>query len=579
MLNGGIQNLGKALQLSKEQEPVLDRWTYFDLNLLGDPETPIVTQIKAPTAHFGMQTDMLTPRRIGGLFNITGTAQRGNAPNATFSNFTMTFGQGTNPTSWSTTGMNLSYNGQNEIAAATLGTWNTSQIPPGNYTLKLSVLGLDGTVGEDRQIVVIDQSAIPIYIKADGNIDPSNAPVQRDGDVYTLTSNVAGSGDGIIIERDNMRLNGAGHAVQGNGGYGAGIRLFSRNNVTIENVTVENYLYGMYLEHSTQNIVFSCFVKNNAHGIFLFSSSNNDIEENEVTKNYDGISLMSFSNNNSIIGNNITENTGTLTGGLSFFSSSNNALFHNTFADNFLDVYDATWDCPDSGLTSPSINFWDDGYPSGGNYWSNNTGPDEYRGPTQNQRGSDGMRDTGQSIDVNNQDRFPLTKPYGGAHDIGLTSDGAIKTIIGQGFCTTITIKAINYGIQPETFNVSIYLNSTVITEIQLTLTSRDSTIATFSLNATNAEKGNNTLSVYSETVSGETDTSDNTINSWLLITISGDVNGDRTIDIYDAIKLAAVFNSQPTSPNWNVNVDINCDNIVDLYDAIILANHFNQHF
>ena len=77
----------------------------------------------------------------------------------------------------------------------------------------------------------------------------------------------------------------------------------------------------------------------------------------------------------------------------------------------------------------------------------------------------------------------------------------------------------------------------------------------------------------------GETETSDNTLNSWLLITIQGDVNGDRTIDIYDAISLAAIFNSQPTRPNWNANVDINGDNIVDLYDAIILASHFNQHF
>jgi hypothetical protein len=37
VLNSGTRNLGKALQLSKEQEPILDRWTCFDLNLLGDP--------------------------------------------------------------------------------------------------------------------------------------------------------------------------------------------------------------------------------------------------------------------------------------------------------------------------------------------------------------------------------------------------------------------------------------------------------------------------------------------------------------------------------------------------------------
>jgi parallel beta-helix repeat protein len=460
-----------------------------------------------------------------------------------------------------------------------LGTWNTSQVPAGTYTLKLTVFDSNGSVGEDRQIVMIDQSAIPIYIKADGSIDPSNAPVERNGDVYMLTANIAGFGDGITIEKDNVTLNGAGHLLQGNDGYGVGIHLFSRNNVTTENMTVENYLYGMYLEQSTQSIVFSCSVKNNTHGIFLLSSSNNNIEENDVTTSYDGISLMSFSNNNSIVRNNITQNTGAITGGIYLFSSSNNSVYHNTFANNFLDVYDATWDCPDSGLTSPSINFWDDGYPSGGNYWSNNTGLDDYRGPNQNQNGSDGILDTGNDIDVNNQDNFPLTKPYGGAHDIGLINNGAIKTIVGQGFNTSISIKAINYGIQAETFNVTVYTNHTVITEIRMTLTSRNSTVISISLNTTTTEKGNNTVSARLDTSSGETETSDNTFDSWLLVTIPGDVNGDRTIDIYDAISLAAVFNSQATSPSWNVNVDINGDNIVDLYDAIILASHFNQYF
>ena len=58
VLTSGTRNLGKALQLSKEQAPRIDRWTYFDLNLLGDPETEIVTAIKAPTAHFQTRTEI-----------------------------------------------------------------------------------------------------------------------------------------------------------------------------------------------------------------------------------------------------------------------------------------------------------------------------------------------------------------------------------------------------------------------------------------------------------------------------------------------------------------------------------------
>jgi hypothetical protein len=56
-----------------------------------------------------------------------------------------------------------------------------------------------------------------IYIRADGSIDPPQAPIQRNGDIYTLTSNITSGNDGIIIERNNMTLDGAGYTVQGIG--------------------------------------------------------------------------------------------------------------------------------------------------------------------------------------------------------------------------------------------------------------------------------------------------------------------------------------------------------------------------
>jgi hypothetical protein len=56
-----------------------------------------------------------------------------------------------------------------------------------------------------------------------------------------------------------------------------------------------------------------------------------------------------------------------------------------------------------------------------------------------------------------------------------------------------------------------------------------------------------------------------------------GDINGDRKVDIYDAIILAGAFDSSPRSLNWNLNADINRDNIVDIYDAIILASYFGR--
>ena len=59
-----------------------------------------------------------------------------------------------------------------------------------------------------------------------------------------------------------------------------------------------------------------------------------------------------------------------------------------------------------------SVNVWDDGYPSGGNYWSDYGGVDAFRGPNQDLPGSDGIGDTQYVIDVDNRDRFPLMSHY-----------------------------------------------------------------------------------------------------------------------------------------------------------------------
>jgi hypothetical protein len=53
-------------------------------------------------------------------------------------------------------------------------------------------------------------------------------------------------------------------------------------------------------------------------------------------------------------------------------------------------------------------NIWSDGYPSGGNYWSNYTGVDFYSGPYQNKTGSDGIGDLPYIMDANNRDDYPL---------------------------------------------------------------------------------------------------------------------------------------------------------------------------
>ena len=72
-----------------------------------------------------------------------------------------------------------------------------------------------------------------IHILADGSINPSTANIVTvDNVVYTFMDNVY---EAIVVERDDIVIDGAGHTLQGTGGD-TGIDLTERSNVTIENI-------------------------------------------------------------------------------------------------------------------------------------------------------------------------------------------------------------------------------------------------------------------------------------------------------------------------------------------------------
>jgi hypothetical protein len=113
-----------------------------------------------------------------------------------------------------------------------------------------------------------------------------------------------------------------------------------------------------------------------------------------------------------------------------------------------------------------------------------------------------------------------------------------------------------------------------------VTLPGGNSTIITLRWNTTDIINGNYTISAYACPVPGETDTSDNAFTGGMIyVGILGDINGDGTVNILDAIILSNAFLSTPYSPNWSANADINSDGIVDILDAIILSNNFLQHY
>jgi parallel beta-helix repeat protein len=149
----------------------------------------------------------------------------------------------------------------------------------------------------------------------------------------------------------------------------------------------------VYGNNATDNSYYA-----NCGGIHLLNSSNCFVYNNDLISNNQGIYLEKSSNNH-VYGNNIKNSKYS---GIETWQAWNNTIFHNNFIQNGLQAR----------VLGPNVNFWDDDYPSGGNYWSDYIDVDQYSGSYQNETGSDGIWDHPYIIDENNQDNYPIVPEF-----------------------------------------------------------------------------------------------------------------------------------------------------------------------
>ena len=163
-----------------------------------------------------------------------------------------------------------------------------------------------------------------------------------------------------------------------------------------------------------------------------------------------------------------------------------------------------------------------------------------------------------------------------GKHNIAVANITASKTIVGQAYSTSTNVTVENQGDRTETFDVTVYANTTAIATQTVTLTSGNSKTITFTWNTTGFAKGNYTIWAYAWPVSGETDTADNTkIGGTVFVTVAGDVTGEGLCDMQDISILVDKFLAEPKDPRWDVNCDVNDDHIIDMADISIAVDNF----
>ena len=180
--------------------------------------------------------------------------------------------------------------------------------------------------------------------------------------IYTLTTDVS---EGLVITEDNLTLDGAGYSVTG-AGAGYGVHLPLRTGVTIKNLTVQNFNWGIYLDCSSVNTLTGNTASNNDnHGICLISANYNTVTDNTASNNNRyGIYLNGSS------GNVLSRNTVEYNNSRGIYlknSSNNNTIYNNNFIDNKTQAY----------VDGGTGNVFSLDNPAGGNYWSNWNTPDD----------------------------------------------------------------------------------------------------------------------------------------------------------------------------------------------------------
>lgn len=164
---------------------------------------------------------------------------------------------------------------------------------------------------------------------------------------------------------------------------------------------ISNNIYGLEVYGVKNATIDSNHISNNSRGgLRLLESSNITISLNNISGNGKCGLNVDWSSNNTILANSIYENEL----GIKVERSLDNLIYHNNISQNFLQAYD----------DSTHGNQWDNGYPSGGNYWSDYEGIDNCSGPNQDVcPDQDGIGDSPYTIDADSTDKYPLVLPFG----------------------------------------------------------------------------------------------------------------------------------------------------------------------
>jgi parallel beta-helix repeat protein len=263
--------------------------------------------------------------------------------------------------------------------------------------------------------IITNASSYPIMIQSNARNN------------FVVNNTISGSSEGVHIEDSSDGNLVAHNSISYIGAEGIYV-LFSNSNVIVNNEISSSGQGGLIypaitLRYSSNNTAANNVILNCSGGVMAHSITNDtiamyDVVENNTIMDCDYGILLVHENGpvptyHQVVGNTLENNTY----GLYLAGAENNTVIHNNFINN-----------SNGQVVAENLpNAWDDGYPSGGNFWSDYNGTDTLSGTNQNVSGSDGIGDTTYVASAGNvTDRYPLMARFS---DFNPTSQSQVQTV------------------------------------------------------------------------------------------------------------------------------------------------------
>jgi hypothetical protein len=177
------------------------------------------------------------------------------------------------------------------------------------------------------------------------------------------------------------------------------------------------------------------------------------------------------------------------------------------------------------------------------------------------------------------------TVEVGGVHAVAVTNVVTSKAgckpmpVVGKGYNVTANVTVQNEGSFWETFNVSLYANTTLVATAKVTNLSPGVHVSLVLLwNTAGFAYGNYSITAKAAIPSNETNTANDVgAGGMIKVSIPGDVDGDQNVTILDVVRITSIYYFTRGMPKFSPNCDIDGHGKITILDVVICTSHYGQ--